>query len=120
MYSATLRVPAFLSAATIACTHRPTHSGGAATLVRVAGPGAIVAPEGRVPSPASGRHGSVFPWAPNTETGKENDVVSLATQPIIGTVSAPSAPWAAFSAKKSVYAPLGRFSKYQSCARLIA
>ena len=53
-------------------------------LVVVGGPAATSLPD-RSPLPASGRHWSKASMAPS-DLGKPLEVVSLATQPIVGTV----------------------------------
>jgi len=101
-------------------TQRFTHSGGAGTLVRVAGPGVSLAPAGEVPSPASLSYGSVLPCAPNIETGNDTDVASFATQPSIGMVTALVIPCEASSARNCVYGLVSLFSKNQSASRFQA
>ena len=77
------------------------------------------APVGRSPSPASGRSGAVARCAPSRDTGNAYDVVSLATHPSIGIVSAVARPCARFSSRNVswVYGPrrlTSTFRKNQS------
>ncbi len=45
-----------------------------------------------MPLPASGTSGSIFCCGPKTDIGKPKELVSLATQPMIGTVRADWSP----------------------------
>ena len=93
-------------------------SGGAERLVVVGGPGVMSFPSGRCPSPASGRLGSWPFCVPNCAVEKLTDVVSLATQPSIGTTTAICAPlaWVSSIQPSSVELPSLTFSKNQSLA----
>src|SRR5262245_16764841 len=88
MYSSTLRLPDCLSRARIASTHLEIRSGGASSLVCSGPRGLSGLPLGSKPSPASERCSSYLRCGPNLPRGKPEDVASLATQPMVGTVSA--------------------------------
>src|SRR5207253_1276413 len=97
------------SFARIVWIHCFTNSAVMGMLVRDGGPGGISFPF-LVPSPMSLCHGSVLSCGPNAETGNEADVPSLATHPMIGTVSALWMPCAAFASRKWVYGGTVMFS----------
>src|SRR5258706_5274040 len=115
-----LRLPLAVSPLRITCTHCLMNSGLAAMLVREGTPDVISLPSFVLPLPASCRQLSVRSCGPTAETGKPTDVVSFATHPSMGTVSALITPCDALSARNCVYGGTLTFSKNQSLSRFHA
>ena len=90
-------------------------------LVCVGGPGANCLLSRPTPLPASGLSGAIACCCPKTDAGNPQDVVSFATQPMVGTVSAVLTPCSRFSSRNvsHVGGPLESptFLKNQSLVR---